>query len=185
MTDTLAHPHLKLWRYPRDGYAGADLSDWYPIVGRHRDSDALDRSNFDAALARLQAIPGHDAPAAKLRGRWYELDENGEVAPVVNVASFSNPFVGWSESIMVHKDAPAAILDEAEAILADLADYPALDESAWSELEWQEACDFWEGMSVRQRADYRREAGVSIFAARRAWVPDDPNGAVYELLRRT
>jgi hypothetical protein len=185
MIATTDRPHLKLWVYPRDGYTGADLSDWYPIVGKHRDSDALARTNFEAALGRLQAVAGHDSPAAKLRGRWYEADEDGDIHPVVSSLSFSNCLVGWSETIFVYKDAPAAVLDEAESILDDLDGYPVLDEEAWSDLEYEEACSFWEGMSVSMRVDYCREAGVSIFAARRPYLPEDPAGRLYELLRRT
>lgn len=176
--------HLKLWQFPATGYAGADLSDWYPIVGKHRDSDALDRTNFDAALARLQAIAGHDEPMAALRCRWYQEDGEGDVREAVSVMGFSNPFTSWSESIMVHKDADPAVLAEAEAILEDLAAYPVLDEDAFGTLEYDEAHDWWRDMGLKNRMELCREAGVSVFAARRAdEIPQDDSGFIFERLR--
>lgn len=175
--------HLKLWVYPSH-YAGADLSDWYPVVGKHRDSGPLDRSNFDAAWARLRAVPGADWPAAKLRTRWYQDDRDGEVHEAVMSTSFGNPLVGWSETIFVHKDAAAAVLAEAESILDDLEGYPALDEDAWSELEDDEAFEWWQEMGLANRVEMCREAGISIFAARRTdGLPEDPYGHLYERLR--
>jgi hypothetical protein len=177
---------LKLWQYPETGYAGADLSDWYPVVGRHRDSDALERTNFAAALARLRAIPGHDAARGKLRTRWYQLDAEGEEVTSVYVAGFSNPLVSWSETILLHKDSAPALLEEAESILRDLEAYPVLDDDALSSLDDEEAHTWWKEMGLRSRVELCQEAGVSIFAARREnEIPQDDTGYIYESLRRS
>ena len=53
-----------------------------------------------------------------------------------------------------------------------------LDEMDWSEREWNAACGVWEQASVRDRMDYCKRAGVSIFAARRAELPQDDNGSL-------
>ncbi len=63
-----------------------------------------------------------------------------------------------------------------------VCDYPVVDEDDWSMLEYDEACEYWERMSVRERADYCERAGISIFAARRHYLPQDDRGALYELL---
>ena len=89
--------------------------------------------------------------------------------------------VGWVEWIAIH-ESDAKALAAADEIASALEDYPVIDESHWSELEFNEACDYWESMGVRSRVEYCQRARISIFAARRAELPEDPNGRLYELL---
>lgn len=61
--------------------------------------------------------------------------------------------VGWVEWIAIHQD------DERACQIADdlrdhYNDYPVVDESDYSDLEWNEAADYWEGMSPRDRVAY-------------------------------
>lgn len=93
---------------------------------------------------------------------------------------------GWVQYLMVRPDAPQAVLDEAQAIADDLAGYPALDEDAWGEAEHEEVTEYWAALSVRERARMIHEyAGeeVSIFAARRNWIPQEDSGSLYDMLR--
>jgi hypothetical protein len=50
-------------------------------------------------------------------------------------------------------------------------------------LELNEAADYWANMSVRERTHYCRDAKISIFAARRNHMPDDPNGYLFDRIR--
>jgi hypothetical protein len=99
----------------------------------------------------------------------------------VHVVRESHWAVGWVEWIAIHESDDAA-LRTADEIADKLEAYPVVDEDDWSMLEYDEACDYWERMSVRERADYCERAGISIFAARRDYLPQDDNGALYELL---
>lgn len=120
--------HLELWTMP-DHYVGAVWPATYVFLGQHRDSDALTRSNFECAL---RAIGGE--------------------SETVTVVRESHWAVGWVEWIGIHQDDENA-LREADAIRAALADYPVVDDDHFSELEWDEAADYWESLSPRQKVE--------------------------------
>jgi hypothetical protein len=84
-------------------------------VGQLRDSDALERSNFAAARAILDAA-----------GARYDA------------VTFGHWAVGWVEDIAYDAGDPATVA-AVEGIAARLADYPCLDELEWSRLEWADA----------------------------------------------
>jgi hypothetical protein len=90
--------------------------------------------------------------------------------------------VGWVEWIAIHESDSQA-LEKANEIMRRLDGYPVVNEDHWSELEWNEACEYWERLSVRDRAEYCQRAGLSIFAARRDYMPSDDSGMLMELLR--
>lgn len=100
-----------------DGFASDH--DWTAVgigpVGQHRDSEALDRSNYRVILADLQERFG-DAVAEASFGHWG---------------------VGWVDEIAFD----ASREDVCEAVArweSALADYPVADESDYSELEQEE-----------------------------------------------
>ena len=74
---------------------------------------------------------------------------------------------------------PEAIL-AADEMSCALSDYPVLDESHFSELEWAEAESQWEMMPLKYRVELCAEAGVSIFAARRDSIPSEDSGYIFE-----
>ena len=104
---------LELWKHP-ENYMGDTFYDYYVGPGRHRDSDIVANSNFDAALEML----------------------GGEREPNVIVEHASHWAVGWVDVILVHKNAKkkVAILQE---IMDKIEDYPVLDEDDWSQKEME------------------------------------------------
>jgi len=121
--------HLKRWTMP-DHYFGAVWPAYYSAgVGQSRDSDTLERSNF---ACMLQALGGEDS------------DET------IIVARESHWAVGWIEWIAIHQDNETA-LQIADKIKGELADYPAINDDHWSELEWTEAADYWESLPPREK----------------------------------
>ena len=155
--------HLERWSRPESW--GQLVDDWFytracfQFMGQNRDSDALERSNFTCALALL----GGESDTVKVirEGHWA---------------------VGWIEWIAIHESDESA-LRIAEDIACGLEDYPVVNEDHWSELEFEEACEYWEQMSVAERSHYCRQANISIFAARRDYLPEDPQGLLLECLR--
>ena len=125
--------HLKLWTHP-ENYIGASWPATYSAgVGQHRDSDALERSNFRCMLKAL-----------------------GGESETVTVVRESHWAVGWIEWIAIHQDDDKA-LETADRVIAALEDYPVIDESDWSELENEDANDTWTNcFSDRDRLDYIR-----------------------------
>ena len=157
MSDIYKPENLKLWQMPRY-YMGAVWPATYVFLSQNRDSSALERSNF-------------------IRG----LDLIGGESETVQVVSEDHFLCGWVEWIAIHQDNDKA-LQIADEIAGALEDYPVIDEAHLSELESEEAAAFWGSLSVRQRAEYCARAGVSIYAARRDYVPSN-DGALDELLR--
>ena len=159
MNDTTYTPeNLKLWTYP-DSYMGATWYDYYVFLGRCRDSDLLTRSNFERALELI----------------------GGETRTVL-IVSANHWAVGWVEFIGIHKS-DAAALEHADEIAAALEEYPIVDEEHYSNMEWDEACDYWERASIRDRIELCHSAGESIFAARRDTFTGDVFDQVIEMIR--
>lgn len=90
---------------------------WGIAVSMHRDSDALERSNFRVIRDNLETRFPDD----------------------IRVETFSNWLVGWSESVLVRPDSEA--WEAAEEWEEKLAEYPVADEDAWSEEESEEALE--------------------------------------------
>jgi hypothetical protein len=150
--------HLKRWTRPAC-YIGEEWPEYYSAgVGQSRDSDCLEQSNFAVMLAEL-----------------------GGESDTVIVVRESHWAVGWVEWIAIHETDTAA-LAIADAQCGRLADYPILDEMDWSEREWNAACETWEHAGLRERMEYCKRAGISIFAARRAELPQDDNGNLRDYL---
>ncbi len=107
-------PHLEKRAWKRaENYMGEDLSNYYVLIGRHRDSTLLDESNWEVAKEKFGGKPG------------------------VREASFSHWAVGWGESLLVSKDAPEDVLEAAEEMLDGLENYPVLDEEDYSSREYK------------------------------------------------
>jgi len=148
---------LERWTMP-DSYFGAEWPEYFVFIGQSRDSDALTRSNFECGLRAL-----------------------GGESDSVLVVRESHWAVGWVEWIGIHESNVEAIL-AADAMACALANYPVLDESHFSELEWDEAQTQWEMMPLKYRVELCAEADVSIFAARRDSIPSEDSGFIYERL---
>ncbi|MFA5445187.1 MAG: hypothetical protein WC262_09490 [Bacteroidales bacterium] len=102
-TDIYIPTHLKRWTHP-DSYIGTEFSEHFILLGRNRDSNLIDQSNFCAALRML----------------------GGESETVI-VHRASHWACGWVEVILIHEydDARLRIGD---AIHKSLAGWPILDE---------------------------------------------------------
>lgn len=106
----------------RANYSGPDLSEWCQGPGRSRDSEILAESNFEAALERL----------------------GGEQPGEVEVHRFGHWGCGWFETIMVNPRNLKAIR-ELKAIYVALEHYPVLDDSEYSEREYEYQSNFADG----------------------------------------
>lgn len=143
--------HLERWKLPRD-YFGAEWPEYYSAgVGRSRDSDCGEESNFDSMLAGL----------------------GGESA-TVQVVRESHWAVGWVEWIAIHESDERA-LRAADAMKASLEDYPILDEEDHSRREWEECERVWSDCyNASERARYlRRQRCTADFRTLRAAVNGD------------
>jgi len=126
---------LERWTMPRD-YFGAEWPEYYSAgVGRSRDSDCLEESNFHAMLSAL-----------------------GGESDAVQVVRESHWAVGWVEWIAIHESDDAA-LRAADRLRLELDDYPILDEEDFSSREWEECERVWaDCYTARERVRYLRQA---------------------------
>lgn len=167
-----ASEHLaeNAWKHP-DSYGGFSPDGDFVVLSQHRDSELLDRVNWEVACESLKA-------------QAYDSGSGGfETRPVVYHWRAGHWAVGWIEYLMVRADAPDDMQEKAGEILCAIAEYPILDESRYSEREWNAVQEYWASCSVRDRVDYLRDADLSIFAARRDYTPEDPSGLLFETLR--
>lgn len=160
----------RAWTRPSD-YGGFNPVGDYVILTQHRDSDALERSNWRTAVRALNA---------EFYGGG---DDCFPDRPDVYEWRAGHWGVGWIEYLCVRADAPDDVLIAAAEIVASLEDFPCLDESDYSELEYEEACETWERESTRGRLGLLEGTGISIFAARRDELPHDDSGLLMERLR--
>ena len=99
-------------------YFGDDLSKMYCIVGRSRDSDLVETSNWQVAQEIL-----------------IEVDENiGD-----RIRGFNHWAVGWIDELMIPDDAPDNLLIACAEIRERIDEYPLLDEEHHSKLEYDTA----------------------------------------------
>lgn len=130
--DTYTPKLLRLWTLP-DNYAGATWPNYYSAgFGQSRDSDALERSNFETAWTALQKFEG------------------------VERVRESHWAVGWVEWIAIPADDSAA-LQVADEMCARWEDYPVLNDEHFSQLEQEEADLTWKNCyNAGERMEYIR-----------------------------
>ena len=132
------------WHHPSN-YAGQTWGDWFNAgFSQHRDSDALERANFQAAYA---ALP---------RG-----NEAGD-EPSVQIVREGHWAVGWVEWIAIHESDEQA-LTIARELCAATNDYPVIDEELFSQLEDEECAETWERCyRPKERIEYFRSHGHTV-----------------------
>jgi hypothetical protein len=173
--------HIPVWEQP-SSYAGHSPVGDYVVVSQHRDSTALTRSNYTRIYADVIA------KAIEL-GQPAGIDIDPELPNDQQwVYSFraSHWAVGWVEYVILRKAAPDDLVTYVGEIRAALDDYPVYDEDHFSNLEHEEAEEYWRGLDIKGRIEaiVESHAPVSIFAARRDYTPANDDGHLHEYLRR-
>lgn len=127
------YPTLEKHLYERpDHYAGETFEGTVTLYAHHRDSDLLTESNW-AALLRIAGDSEH-----------------------VFVASASHWAVGWLDTLQLKPSAPDELKQEFEDALNALADYSVLDDSDFSEREFEQVLSYWDGWQTLEdgKPDY-------------------------------
>jgi hypothetical protein len=177
--------YLKLWERP-EFYAGFNPEEDYLLAVWAKTDHLLDQSNWETIGRDIRAVAARfkfDKPEERMSGVYA-----GGISPRssgwVYTWSAGCSLRGSVDYMMIRGDAPQAVIDMGEEILESLEDYCVYDEGHFGELEEMQACEFWESMSIRERADVLREARYdgSIFAARHPYPPSDDTGAIREIL---
>ena len=123
--------------YDARGLACDDRQDWLVMgISRTRDSDTLERSNWEVALETLERVDPD--------GEDHEVHRFGHWGP------------GWFEIVLLRPDSPACV--ESWEMTNAVAEYPILSEDHHSKLEEEEAESVWRDCyTTRDRIDYIRD----------------------------
>jgi hypothetical protein len=116
--------------FGRDSAYWGEKGDWLVVLAHTRDSDLMAESNWRTVLAYLGG-------------------ERGDVA--IERASHWGP--GWVEYMLVNPF-NVELVEKAEAVRAQLDDYPVFDEEDWSRSEMEEYDRQWEDWGA---GDFVRE----------------------------
>lgn len=144
--ETYIPENLKRWTLPKD-YFGSQWPDFYVFLGRHRDSDALTRANFDAGLKAIKAVSA----------KTYQAPDCDNEQDTIEVVCENHWAVGWVKWIAIHWSDVAA-LECADKIMARLENYPVVDEELWSQYESDEANEVWKNCyRTSERVEYIRK----------------------------
>jgi len=146
---------MKRWE-DSENYLGADYSDWFILYSRHRDSDLITQSNFDCI--------------------WNDLVKNfpDKVNETINRFYFGHWAVGWIGHIMIEQsEIDSDLWKYCTKIEWELKDYAVYDELDYTYREYEYAHNLWQDLSLREKIEYCKRAGESIFAARHNSFPDD------------
>lgn len=168
MSTTYTPEHLETWTV--DGptgfdsaanYAGVDLSQFYQApVAITRDADTLATSNWEVVTESILKVACHEETEIHRMGHWA---------------------CGWYDILVIHPSDTAALAC-ADDWACVLAEYPVADYEHHSQLQWEQACDTWDGMSLRQRIEACERCRISIMAARRDEIPEDSQGELLQYL---
>ena len=114
-----------------------ERADWLIVLTRHRDSDALTRSNF-RTLLRLLGGTGTEG-------------EKGteEIKPGVAIEEASHWAVGWVQYLIIEPTNTAALAIAQEAT-EKIEGYPVLNEDDFSALESEERDQAWDDFARRE-----------------------------------
>lgn len=136
---TLVNNHAKFTSFAWSG-APSDAHNWCIVYTNNRDSNALDRSNAHVIDKTLAAFD-EDTVIHQHHGHWACGWIDGYAIQVYTLEGNVTPAF------------------EAYATLARcLEDYPILDESHFSTLEYEEACFTWQTcLSQAERLTYMRD----------------------------
>lgn len=131
--------HMDLWK-KADNHRGVNWWGWYVFpIGRNRDSDILENSNFEAALEKLTALPEVLVePPDRYLGRGVPKDEKVDSVICVNNNHWA---VGWIEWIAIHPRNRAAVR-LADELIDRYNSYPVLDECHYEDMLDQDRGEF-------------------------------------------
>ena len=152
---------MKTWKelHLDEGYLGEDwFKDWFVLYGRNRDSRILEQSNFESILKYM-----------------------GGESDNVQIIRSGHWACGWIEFLLVNPIDTDKI-ELAENVGIELAKYPVFDDSDYYSHESEYAIELWRDIPIKERITLCIKAGVSIFAARREYIPEEDNGTIYEHL---
>ena len=169
------------WTTP-SSYCGFNPIDDFVLYTKNRDSDSIELSNYDEFIATVK-----NELKVNIGGVLSNKQVDLEPGAYVYEWRAGHSACGWVDYLMLSKDAPENVKQIFLSMLEALEDHPVLNEDDLSEREWNNANYTWANCyNVRERAElikkYSNPAYVSIFAARRDYIPEGDCGALFDAM---
>lgn len=136
---TYTPKNLEKWQ-TQENYIGSDLSDQYVFISKNRDSCAMGRANFNAAIDALEV--------------------KGELLDGVEVEGFGHWACGWVETIMIDAGSVEA-LKIADDIKEGMDDYPLICDDFYYEEISEEKKSCLDDIGHYELTEISRVLGIS------------------------
>jgi hypothetical protein len=125
-----------------------DQQDWFVCpCAINRDSGILEQANWETQKEILEEFDSED----------WEIHRFGHWAN------------GWFEIVIVHPE--SAAYNEMYSVECALSDYPVLDESKFSRMEFEEKCNMWSRATPKERREWLERSGLPKKLAYRKTLP--------------
>lgn len=143
---------MEKWTTPRD-YSGNDYTGYYILYSRGRDSDPLERANFESIVEMFEDIGVTiDTSCDDIADKYCNYDVDGcaqglsdsecsyncTIIPEVVITRASHWAWGWVEQILVRCNCSDKVRDNVVGIYKSLDEYPILDDDKYYEYEQEE-----------------------------------------------
>ena len=133
---------MELWERA-DNYMGPDFSDYFLLYSTCRDSEVMNRANYEAIKSEFKA-------------RDFKLKKG------VIIEGASHWAVGWVEYILIHKD-NKRLVELGHKIREALDDYPVYDECLYSDMEHQERVETFKDFGEQATLETLAEIGLKPY----------------------
>jgi len=132
------------WTTP-DDYAGFNPLGDYVLYAHNRDSGLLSEVNYKELEREFMAM-----------SKPYREDHAQD--DLVYTFRASHWACGWVDYLMISKKAPENIINQANESLNALADYPVVDDEAFSEAEYDAILKYWDDLTDDEKKEYSTDS---------------------------
>ncbi len=137
------------WTTP-DDYAGFNPVGDYVLYAHTRDSGLLSEVNYKELEREFMDM-----------AEPYREDHAQD--DLVYTFRASHWAHGWVDYLMISKKAPENIINEANESLDALADYPVVNESAYSEAEYDAIIEYWDDLDDDEKKEYSTDSDGTLY----------------------
>lgn len=149
------------WTTP-DDYAGFNPVGDYVLYAHTRDSGLLSEVNYKEleSMFRLDPVWDDGECPEDYAQRCKIIEDADEFVYTFRASHWAH---GWVDYLMISKKAPEYIISEANESLNALADYPAVNEDAYSEAEYNAIIEFWDNLDDDEKKEYSTDSDGTVY----------------------
>ncbi len=132
----------------------------YQLIAKTENADLLTESNFTVIYDRLTDFLGYNNVRVLDDGNdSIGMNDDTDTAWMESISHWA---CGPVETININVNAPKELLDFANEIMAELSDYPVLDDAAYARLVDAEVLAYWSTLNLEERRSHALEASADL-----------------------